>query len=189
MKEPVRKFLIGFSCVTAGFVAAGVTIDVVENATGYKPAAAVASPADRAAAAILTANIAHYRDEFQQGQNIVGTTQYADAWEGLAAMEDPTSAAARFRDYRQFPGPETDVSYMDAFRQADNHLTAANEPPVISDWMNDMGTMQTDLNKWVHVVVDYQIRNRSQTDLDAAAATVNEDLAKADADTQAVAGN
>ncbi|MFC0545716.1 hypothetical protein [Kutzneria chonburiensis] len=88
--------------------------------TATSAAPPVASAQDRAAAvAILTANAQHYRDMFHQGQAIIGHTQYADAFAGLAAMDDPNSAAARFRDYWQNPGPERDLSCDDAFGQAD----------------------------------------------------------------------
>jgi hypothetical protein len=46
--------------------------------------------------------------------------------------------------------------------------------------------MQDDLGKWVQVAVDYQISSKSQADLDAAAAKVRQDLAKAEADARAV---
>lgn len=152
--------------------------------------APVTPPADRAgAAAILAKSVAHYRAMFQQGQDIIGHTQYADGFAGLAAMDDPTSAAARFRDYRQNPGPERDLSSDDAFSRADAKFTAANEPQAISDWRDDMGTAQGDLSQWVLVAVDYQISQKSQADLDAAASKVEQDLTKADADVRAVAGN
>jgi len=150
-------------------------------------APAPASPADREAAyAALSASIAHYKDVFRQGQAVVGNTQYATSWDGLAAMNDPGSAAAKLRDYRQNPDPERDLSYMDAFKAADSHFTADNEPQAISNWQDDMATMQSDLSQWVSVAVDYQIKNKSQANLDGAANQVNQDLAKADADANAV---
>jgi hypothetical protein len=124
---------------------------------------------------------------FQQGMDIVGHTQYPDANAGLVAMEDPKSAAARFRDYRQNPGPERDLTYLDAFKNADAHFTAENEPKSISDWQDDMSTVTADFNQWVTVAVDYQISNRNQADLDAAAAKVWQDLDKAVKDAGAVA--
>jgi hypothetical protein len=150
-------------------------------------AAPVASAQDRAAAAaILTASDQHYRDMFHQGQSIIGHTQYADAFAGLAAMDDPNSAAARFRDYRQNPGPERDLSCDDAFSQADAHFTAATEPQAISTWRDDLTPMTFDLIKWVSAVPDYQIRTKTQADVDALAAKVEQDLAKLDADAGAV---
>ena len=94
--------------------------------------------------------------------------QYADAMAGIAAMDDPTSAAARFRAYRQNTGPERDITLMDAFSQGDAHFAGDNEPQAISDWQNDMFTMTFDLNQWVEVAVSYQISEKSQADLDAA---------------------
>ncbi|MGH3610352.1 MAG: hypothetical protein ACRDRD_20035, partial [Pseudonocardiaceae bacterium] len=62
-------------------------------------------------------------------------------------------------------------------------FTADNEPRAIRDWVDDMSFMRDDLSRWVHVAVDY---HSSQADVDAAAETVGQDLAKAQADARAV---
>lgn len=143
-----------------------------------------ASPADREAAfAVLTANIAHYRSIFEQGQAVIGQAQHTNGEEALVAMKDPSSPAARFRYYRKNSDPEFDMSFIDAFRQADKYFTKDNEPQAIRDWVDDMSFMQDDLSRWVHVAVDYQ---SSQADVDAAVETVRQDLAKAQADARAV---
>jgi hypothetical protein len=146
------------------------------------------SPADReAAVAVLTANIAHYRSIFAQGQAIIGHAQHANGEDALVTMEDPNSAAARFQYYRKNSNPEHDMSFLDAFRQADKPFTTDSEPQAIRDWVDDMSFMQDDLSRWVHVAVDYQSStSTSQADMDAAAETVRQDLAKAEADASAV---
>ncbi|MGH3513257.1 MAG: hypothetical protein ACRDQV_11125 [Pseudonocardiaceae bacterium] len=142
------------------------------------------SPADREAAfAVLTANIAHYLSIFEQGQAIIGQAQHVNGEEAVVAMADPDPAAARFQYYRRNSDPEFDMSFLDAFRQADRHFTADNEPRAIRDWVDDMSFMRDDLSRWVHVAVDY---HSSQADVDAAAETVGQDLAKAQADARAV---
>ena len=143
-----------------------------------------ASPADREAAfAVLTANIAHYRSIFEQSQAIIGLAQHANGEEAVVAMTDPNSATARFQHYRKNSDPEFDMSFLDAFRQADRHFTANDEPQAIRDWVDDMSFMHDDLSRWMHVAVDY---HSSQADVDAAAETVRQDLAKAQADARAV---
>jgi hypothetical protein len=160
--------------------------DAAASLTVALPAAA--SPADRESAfAVLTANIAHYRSTFEQGQANLSQAQYANDEEGSAAREDPTSTAARFRDYRKNVNPELDMSFLAAFRQADKPFTADNEPQALRDWVDDMSFMYDDLSLWVHVAVDYQTSpSTSQADLDAAAATVRQDLVKAEVDASAV---
>jgi hypothetical protein len=59
---------------------------------------------------ILTGSVDHYAAELHQGEQILGTQAYPDASAGLAATDISTSSAARFRDYRQKPGPERDLS-------------------------------------------------------------------------------
>lgn len=71
------------------------------------------------------------------------------------------------------------MSCDDAFSKTDSHLTAATEPQAILDWRNDVTPMTFDLNDWVSAS-DYQIRGKTQADLDAAA-KVEQDLAKLDA--------
>ncbi len=162
------------------------TFDAAASLTVALPAPA--SPADREAAfAVLTANIAHYRSIFERGQAIIGQAQYANDEQGPVATQDPTSAAARFRDYRTNANPELDMSFLDAFRQADKHFTADDEPQAIRDWVDDMSFMHDDVRRWVHVAVDYQMStSTSQADLDAAAETVRQDLVNAEADASAV---
>lgn len=147
----------------------------------------LAPVADRNAAyTILTASVAHYRQVFAQGRQVIGTTQYPDGQTGLAAMDDPTSAAARFRDWRASTKIEQDLSSQTAFAQADKNFTADNEPPSISTWQDDMGNLSSDIIKWVDVATSYQISSASQADLDQAAAKVTADLTKANADAAAV---
>jgi hypothetical protein len=132
--------------------------------------------------AILLASIGHYAAELDQGVRILGSQPYPNASAGLTAMDNPTSAAARFRDYRQHPNPESDLSFLQAFSKADHYFTAANEPTAISDWRDDMNQAQSDLAQWVTIGVDWQISEASTAKLHAAASKVRTDLAKARAD-------
>jgi hypothetical protein len=97
---------------------------------------AAASPADREdAVAVLATNITHYRNVFAQGQAIIDHTQYASAAEVRMAMADPSSAAARFQDYRHNSNPELDRSFLDAFWQADRHFTMdKNHEQSVTGW-------------------------------------------------------
>jgi hypothetical protein len=145
---------------------------------GNEPSLTVASfpttsPAEREAAfAVLTADIAHYRSIFERCQAIIGQAQHANGEEG-----------ARFRYYCKNPKTESDMSFIDAFRRADKYFMTGDEPQAIRDWVDDMSFMQDDVTQWVHVAVDHQ---SSQADVDAAAETVRQDLAKAQADARAV---
>jgi hypothetical protein len=53
------------------------------------------------------------------------------------------------------------MSFLDAFRQADKHFTADNEPQAIRDWVDDMSFMHDDLSRWVHVAAHYLPRTLS----------------------------
>lgn len=154
----------------------------------FTPKGLLAPQTDRdTAAAILNQSIDHYRHVLAQGQAILGTTQYPDAVAGIAAIEgDPNSPAARFKTWHN-PNPETDFSWQAAFKQADAHFNADNEPPSISTWRDDIAQAVTDLGEWTRVADSWQIREKTQADLNAAAAKITEDLGKAAHDAQAVA--
>jgi hypothetical protein len=136
--------------------------------------------------AILTASVSHYQHLLALGQQALGGVQYANATAGLNAFSDPTSAASRFRDYRKNPNPEADLSFLAAFKKADNFYTAANEPAALGTWRDDMGTATSDLNEWVNLAVGWQIREKTTVQLQAAADKVARDLVKAQADVTAV---
>lgn len=136
--------------------------------------------------AILTASVSHYQHLLALGQQALGGVQYANATAGLNAFSDPNSAASRFSAYRKNPNPESDLSFLAAFKKADNFYTAANEPDAISTWRDDMGTATSDLNEWVNLAVGWQIREKTTAQLQAAADKVTRDLAKAQADVTAV---
>jgi hypothetical protein len=176
--------LVFGSQLVSPFGAVTPSTPINDTAASLTLAFPTTSPADQEAAfAVLTANIAHYRSIFEQSQAIIGLAQHADGEEAVVAMADPNSATARFRHYRKNSDPEFDMSFLDAFRQADRHFTANDEPQAIRDWVDDMSFMHDDLSRWVHVAVDYP---SSQADVDAAAETVRQDLAKAQADARAV---
>jgi hypothetical protein len=82
-----------------------------------------------------------------------------------------------FYDWRHSTNIEQDVqTYMDAFKKADSNYNADNEPAMISDWMNDMGTAQADISVWVNVAVSWQINQKTDADLAAATAKVSKDF-------------
>lgn len=116
----------------------------------------------------------------------LGTTQYPSAVAGDNAFSDPNSAASRFSAYRKNPNPESDLSFLVAFKKADAFYTAANEPAAISTWRDDMDAVSTDLNEWVNLAVSWQIREHTTPQLRAAETKIERALAKARSDVAAV---
>jgi hypothetical protein len=185
-----RQILLG-CLIMAGFVAV-MSIMIAFASCGAKDTKSV-SPAsskavepsvkpdgDRGAAAdTLSANVAHFRDMFDKAQKIIGRTQYKTSSDGLAALYDPSSAAAKFADFRKSSNIERDMSYQNAFREADQHFTAETEPAAIDEWRNTMGDTTGYINTWVSVATSYQIKGKTQTELDAAAGKVLSGLDKA----------
>lgn len=136
--------------------------------------------------AILTASVNHYAHLLVIGEQALGTTQYANGAAGVAAFNNPDSAASKFRDYQQKYKPASDESFNTAFEQADRYYTAANEPTAITTWRNDMITATSDLSSWVQLAVGWQIREHSTSQLQAAERAVVSALARARRDVDRV---
>lgn len=147
--------------------------------------------------AALQANIDHYAQLLAAGKAALGTTPYTDANAGLAAFNDPNSAAAKFRDWRAQSKAEQDVSYLQAFKQANDIFLAvmgSSSGPVtqwendtstaLTNWQDDAGTAQADLAGWVQVAVSWQVSSKTDADLATAEQKVNSDLSKARQDLQ-----
>lgn len=144
------------------------------------PKVPVLTAADKAhVQQILTASVDHYANLLTLGEQAVGSTQYPNANAGLAAFNDPNSAASRFSAYRKKSNPEGDLSFLNAFKKADNYYTAANEPQAISTWRDDMNDASVALNEWVNIAVGWQIREHTTLQLQAAEHKVTAALAKA----------
>lgn len=135
---------------------------------------------------ILTASLKHYQDAFAAGRKALGTTQYADAVAGIAAMDEPTSSAARFRDWRTSSQVEQDISYLDAFDQAEAIYAPGSGPAALQDWQADMGDLTGDIGQWVALAVSWQINQVSDADLADAARAVADAFALVQADVSAV---
>jgi hypothetical protein len=136
--------------------------------------------------ATLSASVTHYSRVIASGERILGSEQYADAAAGLAAFNNPNSAASRFRDFRVKANVDSDLSYDGAFRSADSHYTAANEPPSISTWQDDMELVPPDISAWESVAAGWQIRRYSTNQLRAAENRVEIALARARRDISSV---
>jgi hypothetical protein len=146
------------------------------------------SPASRAAD-VLAAADAHYRTVFVQGRVIVGTARYIDDMAALSATKDPHSAAARFGDWRKNTGIENDVSYLDAFDQAQVRFAPGAAPKALSTWRDDIAATRNAIAAWVRIVPGYEFGQQEQTDLDRAAAAVSAGFDRLDNDVAAVRAN
>jgi hypothetical protein len=137
---------------------------------------------------ILEAATNHYADLLTQGQTALGTTQYSDPYAGIAAFNDPNSAASRFSSWRKTSGAEQDVqTYMNAFTAADAFYNAKNEPTdAITSWRDDISQVQADLIQWIQTAVGWQIIESTSADLQRCVSVFQTDLSKARADVEAV---
>ncbi len=128
---------------------------------------------------IMTASVKHYQDLLNAGETALGDKPYTSANEALAAFSDPNSAASKFSDYRKNLDPQNDMSYLDAFKQADNFFTANNEPAAMASWRDSMTEMTQDLYQWVEVATKWQDGETSTANLSVAQNKVTNDLNQA----------
>ncbi len=116
--------------------------------------------------ATLQAAMDHYSTQFAAGQTALSHKGTND-----------------FYNWRHSTNIEQDVqTFLDAFRKADANYNADNEPAAIASWRDDMGTVQADISVWVQVAVSWQINQKTDADLAAAAATVGKDFDDVHAD-------
>lgn len=156
------------------------------------------SPAQKSQVqAVLQANIDHYEQLLAAGKAVLGTTPSSDASAGLTAFNDPNSSASQFRDWRSQSNAEQDVSYLQAFKQANDIYLAVmgsssgsvtkwenDTSTTLTNWQDDIGNVQADLAQWVQVAADWQISSKTAADLAAAEQKVNSDLSKTRQDLQ-----
>lgn len=165
----------GSSPKTAGGPSGGSTT----NSDGSGAGAAPAVPKDSSKSTrILLASVQHYADLLASGQKIVGHTTYSGVAAYGQAFSDPKSPAAQFVKFRTSPNPEGDTTYADAGRQA-AAAYGGDHGGALDQWVNDMAKAKSDLGGWIATAVRYQQGAATQATLDAAAATVTEDLATA----------
>ena len=127
---------------------------------------------------LLLGSVQHYADLLASGQKIVGHTHYADIAAYSKAFSDAKSPAAEFAQFRTSPNPESDTSYLDAEHQA-AAAYGGDHGGVLNQWLDDMAKVKSDLGDWVATAAQYQEGSATQAALDAAAATVTQDLATA----------
>jgi hypothetical protein len=135
----------------------------------------------------LLGSVQHYGDLLASGQKIVGHTHYAGIQAYGQAYANPKSPAATFAKFRTSPNPEGDTSYLDAERKA-AAAYGGDHGDVLDKWSRDMAKVKSDLGDWVATAAQYQQGAATQSALDAAAATVTQDLAAAKADVGTLSG-
>lgn len=126
----------------------------------------------------LLVSVQHYTDLLTNGQKIVGHTHYPSIAAYAQAFSDAKSPAAQFAKYRTSPNPEADTSYLNAERQA-AAAYGGDHGGRLDQWLKDMEKVKADLGDWVATAAQYQQGSATQAALDAAAATVTQDLATA----------
>jgi len=131
---------------------------------------------------ILTNSDNHFARLFSLGLQAAGTTQYANANAGLAAMSDPNSEASRFRAYYLKFDPVGDHSYSTAYAEADKFYTLADVPNSLSTWYDDMNSLDVALLDWAQMAPDWQVRVATTAQFHAAGMKVLEAINQSLAD-------
>lgn len=136
---------------------------------------------------ILLDSIAHYQAVLNQGKSALGTTPYADSFAVIAAIGEPNTSARRFSDWYRQENPMADISYNDAFGEADAHYTAQNEPTdALESWRGHMDDASADLAQWATDAVDWESQGVTTEQLHADEQKILDDLQQAGQDVTTV---
>lgn len=135
---------------------------------------------------IITANTNHFKQLWSDGQTALGTTQYADAYAGLDAINDPSSNASKFSQYKQTENPANDNSMNTALQQADKYYPSNVSDDALNTWRLDMITLSSDMGLWVNDATSWQISEIPTSQLNNDAQTVNKDFSTVEKDVQAI---
>lgn len=137
-------------------------------------------------ALLLDRATTRYANALATGQVALGKTQYASASAGLAALNDPNSAASRFSEWQKIAKSDIyNAPYLATARQVDAIYNAGG-PDALTTWENDMGNLGADLQAWTHDAVSWQVGDVSTSRLQRDARLIQKDLRRARADTRAV---
>ena len=136
--------------------------------------------------AIITANTNHFKKLWSDGKLALGTTQYANSYEGLAAIDDPSSSASKFSQYKQTENPANDNTMNDAFTQADKYYPDSVSDDNLNTWRIDMIQLSSDMGVWVDKATSWQISEISSNELASAESAVNSDFSKIEKDIQVI---
>lgn len=135
--------------------------------------------------AFLNNGTSYYVQLFKNGQQALGTAQYADAYAGLAALNDPSSAASKWAAFNsKFVSSDYASTATDAYNNASNLYTDVNVdiPSAIGDWYADINDAYSDIGAWAKDATSWQISEISTSQLNSDAQKFQQDIAAANAD-------
>lgn len=139
------------------------------------------TPEDLAKAAdILSAKTDHYVALLKEGKEILGTKPYPNSYAGLAALDDPSSRAAKFSKFNN--EKSVDMSFGDAHKEAYKFFTVENAPDSIQEWQEHMMEATAALSSWAQMGVSWQVDGSKAPKLRELEAKFNSIIAKARAD-------
>jgi len=173
--------------LVGALVSCGKSADLAPSPSAATAAPVVISRAQAAqVVAMLNGSIQHFRGLFAAGEQALGSVRYPDAQAGLAAMDDPNSAASRFSEWRQRSGVDRDATYEGVVSRAASLYAGGETDPALDTWAADMSRVMTNLHDWVETAVGWQIHERTDKDLEDAVLGFNGAISVAQVDAQQV---
>jgi hypothetical protein len=113
-----------------------------------------------------------------QAKKLLGAKQFSSPYEGLAALDEAGSNARRFSDFNRSL-VSGDMSFQDAFKDADALFTGDNEPDSIETWREDIMDVSADLANWGNAAINWQIKKITTAKLGGLEQKAKSDIAKA----------
>lgn len=159
------------------------TTDQQANPAETTPTQATVDKAQ--AVSYLNDGIDYYVELFQQAQQALGSTRYADACAGLAALDDSNSAASVWTGFSsKFASSDYSSAVTTAYNQASDLYTAAgvDTPSAVGDWNYDINQAYSDIGLWVGDATGWQISSVTTAQLTGDTQAFQRDIASAKAD-------
>ena len=156
--------------------------------TSHTSATNASQPLTKAQAiAGLTSATDFYANLLQQGQQALGTQQYANGEAAITALNDPNSAASKWSTFNK---TATSSDYFTAHVTQPYNVASdvfgSNAPVSLADWQNDMNQVDADLHTWVQHATSWQDSEITSSQLVTYTTKVQQDVAKARADIAAI---
>jgi hypothetical protein len=148
------------------------------------------TPEPKAAPAVLSKTakaMKEYTDYIEslmaKGKRLLGTKQYHGGFDGINALDDPNSSAAKFSTF--YKDMVTECASNRPYKSTD-FFADYEEPEALNDWYDDIDTACTDVSLWAQTAHSWQVRGKTDAEVAQAEHKFREDLANARKDIAAM---
>ncbi len=135
----------------------------------------------------LTGATDFYANLLQQGQQALGTQQYASGEAALTALNDSSSAASKWSTFNKTAtSSDYFTTHVTQPYNAASDAFGDNAPAALGDWQNDMNQADANFHTWVQHATSWQDGEISSSQLATYTTQAQQAIAKARTDITAL---